>query len=486
MSVIAYRFKGQEMDTAILERFLLNNTLMGMASAHAEAGKAPYVAAIKVALENIKGPQLDGIQKLLARWKDRDVLMYFVNAEKGVKAVQPFEILFNTDNKPSVVAFSLNLKGNDQITKFLMPAVQKLLPKDGDLEQLLEDMKDTSFGESLNKMYEDDEGVSVFLYANGDSLILGPEGVTGEDREWGWATHYYEEEPAASADSETDESDAALADLLGEEEPELPINEPAKPTDAPKSKFKVPDKGGTKPPVVETKKLDVTGSKLEIEHEKHTPKAGMREKEFDKYVLKYMDVVPKNAFAQYQQNKFFIMVPKTAIASAMTAAVGKVNPSAIQQQRPPVEEHAGLKRLDQLPIMSDTTRQEVTTILKDPKFKDFMDKDKLKIIDPSKYKDYDKKLASFSEQLGIPNIDMTLNWPEEVCTAIAQAENGLEALRVWNTWLRYELAMARQKSQSSEEDQVDTSGSGVVAEEVVEPVKKKSGFKPPQGMRNAG
>lgn len=485
MSVIAYRFKGQAIDQGVLERFILSNTIMGMASVQSEAGKAPYIATIRIELSKIKD-QLAGVTKLLDRWKDRDVLMYYVNAEAGVKPAQPFDLLFNTDNKASCVAFCLNLKDNDQVTKFLMPAVQKMLPKDGDLDQLLEDMKDDSFGESLNKMYEDNEGVSVFLYANGQSLIIGPEGVTGEDRDWGWATHYYEEEDGAAtgtADGDgTDESDAALADLLGTDAPEPPVQDQPKP-DAAKSKFKVPNK-----PTVETKKLDVTGTKLEIEHEKFVPKPGMREREFDKLVLKYMDLVPKNAFAEYQKGKFFLMVPKTAMASAMTSAAAqqhKPDPKAVQQQPAP-QEHKGLKRLDELPIMSDETRAEVTSILKDPKHAEFMDKDKAKIIDPTAYKDYDKKLASFTEQLGIDNIDMTINWPHSLRVKIGESKNGVEALACMCTWLSYELGMARQKQEGQATDEGEAGAIPEVKEEVAEQPRKRSGFRPPQGMRKAG
>lgn len=465
------RFKGCTVADDYIDRVLLNTNYVGVAVHQLAAGKQPSVAVIHKKLSDMSN-QKDQVTKMLKLFPDRDLLVHFGTLNEGEKdsLMQPFPVLFNSENKAVMVAFMDGIpSAQEELEKWLIPHCQDAFEYTQfnialTMKRLQDKARDFAVicGEPTSQVN--------LLDCLGNHATFAPKGgQAGQDYEWGWATSSFEEGTVTEEAKPPVETPVVEVPLTEEEELQRALNGDgeapgpitAPPAGAPASQV---HKTETKPtalnapavhpavlrkqaaaaaaagktvPAISVPKNDPAVMETVI------PKPGMRKDDLVRFIVqkcKY-EKPPANYWEDYQKGTLKLLVPKTAMAAALvkaeTAIPKEVKADVKQNVTKGADKNAPKVEVPKadptasIPVLTATAREAAMKVIAT------LDKAGEDIIPPNHMKTYEEKLPHISKQLALTDFREALSWGVEGYTKI-QASSP-EALPKLTAWFAIEL-----------------------------------------------
>jgi len=451
------KYADQDIPEDTLKEILLNSTAVSICMALANKEKGDNVGIIRKVLAEMPD-QLAGLKQTLAKVKPKQVTLYFDFPPEDFKKedLQPTAILFSDKDLPTVVAFVQDVEDQgaavDQLKELILEQFD--LAK-SQLPAMVKRLKESKTVRSAMKDILGENGICTLHFATGETAQFSMAEGALQEEEWGTLTvSSAEETPAGAEDDPAKEEEAG--DELDELEKLMSGEGEEKEEKLPPGQYRVPDKkqpenkASAHPP----------GGTPDPTYDKIKPPPNMREADLMKWILKRVDKVPPNAYADYKQHKFFLLVPKTTVLKDLKDLKNTTAVQAPDEKKEVIPE----KRIAPLPlpdIKKETASHLQTTFFKD-RTVSIVDINSDDIHDPKFLADTAALKQDFAKSIGLPNIAATYGWTpgdrKELLKAAAVKQDVLDVAVNWITWLTADLIKAQQELQKrkGENAELDT------------------------------
>lgn len=468
--VIIRRKGNQLVPNEVFEKALINNPTAWGAAITTEDG-------LQINCGGAEDINVDFFQETINAFPKDDITFYLGNSDAAVNLedVSPYVLLTNGDD-PLIVAFiEGNFPGLAQeksshppefflANSVLAPKLSELFElTDSNLDKLMVYIEKATFKKDilLNAV---SRGYITIVASNGKSVTLAV-GDTAKEYPWGWVSNTYDE-------------------VKPEAKPE-----PAAKTAFPKrstvrEKASVPPSGPVNQPKVEEPKTDTTAKDKAFTVSKWKPAAGMSRNQRKQEYKAILGYLPKG-WADGVEVEVYRDAKNSIVRSSQVKAMGlavaglpKLNNPGPQHNRDDKDtdtEHLPKPQpqaqpdkpvtADILPIMAPKVRDYMKDFISQKDIQKLIAENADIITDPSKVASMEKKIATFSQQLGLKDgsIHDFMQLPYEVFDKFAKEQpQGLAVL----AWSFKNMLASRLAKEAKKEEPV------IAAEATPEPAKK--------------